>query len=403
MLCLMPHRRKRILENLIRLSMKHSPIVGIIGQRQTGKTTLLEDIVAVEEYVSLDKAVHLASARNGPESFLDRGMRVLGIDECQLAPELFPALKERVRESKRPGQYLLTGSIRFTSRKLIRESLTGRIVTHELLPLCFSELHETEMTNAVELIRKTDREMGSAMKTKSRILSHGKIQEFLKKGGLPGICFFREEAVRLERFNAHIDTLLHRDIRLVFETTLPTDKLWKALRFFAKNQGKVFSVSEMSRACRISAPALERLIPSFEAIFLIRRVGALGDRRKDRFYLEDQGMATFLNPEVDPSFDLLRFTFVHLLAQLKYLYVGHGSIQCFETRSGAVVPIVLDVNGEKTGFIPLDSESPDAKAIGAAQSFLRHFPKSTVAILTQGKEILSIAKNIKVIPYAFVV
>src|SRR5882762_1273074 len=102
----MPHSRKRLLKERIRMAMKHSPIVGILGQRQTGKTTLLESLVSSEDYVSLDKAIHLNAAKTHPESFIDRTSNVLGIDECQLAPELFPALKERVRSLKKPGQFL---------------------------------------------------------------------------------------------------------------------------------------------------------------------------------------------------------------------------------------------------------------------------------------------------------
>jgi hypothetical protein len=67
------------------------------------------------------------------------------LDECQLAERLFPALKERVRKDKRPGQFYLSGSVRFTSKRLIRESLTGRIMTADLFPLTLSELDRGEL------------------------------------------------------------------------------------------------------------------------------------------------------------------------------------------------------------------------------------------------------------------
>ena len=56
-------------------------------------------------------------------------------------PELFPALKEFVRLHKKPGQFLLTGSVRFSSRKANGESLTGRIVTIKIPPLGSGEIN----------------------------------------------------------------------------------------------------------------------------------------------------------------------------------------------------------------------------------------------------------------------
>lgn len=397
--CFMPHSRKRLLQGRIEKTIKHSPIIGILGQRQTGKTTLMESVVAADHYVTLDTATQLTAAQANPEAFLQRGSGLFGIDECQLAPELFPALKERVRLLKRPGQYLLTGSVRFTSRKLIRESLTGRIVSHELLPLCLAEMHDFEIGDVARTLRLSTPQLQKLAKERLPIISEKMIAESLMKGGLPGICFFRDSSVREERMNAHIETLLQRDIKLVFETTLPIEKLWKALRFIAREQGKPLALSDLSRDSRISLPALNRLVPAFEALFLIRRVSTLGDRKKDRFFLEDQGMASFLHRERDAEHDLLRLVYSQCLAQMKYLYGGHESIQSYETRSGAIVPIVLDVNGEKTGLIVVSSETPDTKAVAAAESFLTRFPKAVVGILTRGREVASLGPKIKVLPY----
>jgi predicted AAA+ superfamily ATPase len=399
----MPHHRKRLIETRIFKSLAHSPIVGILGQRQTGKTTLLESLVSPDDYVTLDKPVFLNSARSNPESFIDRDSKRFGIDECQLAPELFPALKERVRTNKRPGQFVLTGSVRYTSRKLIRESLTGRIVNHELLPLCMAELYDLEMTSLVELVRKPLATVQNFTKRRLKEISQSRVEEFLLKGGLPGICFFRKPEVREERFLAHLDTLLQRDLKLVFETTLPVEKLWKTLRYLAKTQGKPLSFSEASRESQISSPALQRLIPAFEALFLIRRVASIGDRKKDRFFLEDQGMASFLYREQEPERDQVRFLFSQLLAQVKYLHGGLASIQSFETRSGVHVPLVIETNGEKTALVPLASEAPDLKATAAAESFLRRYPKSRVALLTTGRDVALLNSQTWILPYRSVI
>src|SRR5262245_14019250 len=112
----MPHLRPRHLQGLLKRSMKFSPITGLFGHRQVGKTTLAS--AAAGRYLSLDDRATLDLSLTDPDSFLrDHEAFPLVLDECQLSPPLFPALKERVRKGAPPGSYLLTGSVRFSSRK----------------------------------------------------------------------------------------------------------------------------------------------------------------------------------------------------------------------------------------------------------------------------------------------
>src|SRR3954447_26294818 len=112
----MPHLRERYVTSRLKKSLTFSPIVGLLGQRQVGKTTLLEELAA--SYSTFDREGDLLEAERNPEIFLQNRKAPFGIDESQICPRLFPALKEEVRKNKKPGQYLISGSVRFTSRKL---------------------------------------------------------------------------------------------------------------------------------------------------------------------------------------------------------------------------------------------------------------------------------------------
>ncbi len=80
-------------------------------------------------------------AGQDPKRFISSYKNYPGtIDECQLEPKLFLTLKEWVSTQKRPGQFVLSGSVRFTSRQAIRESLAGRMVMAEMLPFSVSEI-----------------------------------------------------------------------------------------------------------------------------------------------------------------------------------------------------------------------------------------------------------------------
>ena len=85
-----------------------------------------------------------------------------GINEAQLCSPLFPALKQWVRTNKAKEQFILSGSVRFTSKADIRESLTGRIISLELLPFTIAESAQlalasppqaVEMDNAPGVVR----------------------------------------------------------------------------------------------------------------------------------------------------------------------------------------------------------------------------------------------------------
>ncbi len=144
----MPHQRNRYCATNIKRSLAYSSIVGILGQRQVGKTTLLESVCT--EYVSLDKATVLQQARSDAELFLEGREMPFGLDEAQLCPPLFPSLKEWVRTHKAKGQFILSGSVRFTSKADIRESLTGRIISLELLPFTIAEAAQLPLPNICE-------------------------------------------------------------------------------------------------------------------------------------------------------------------------------------------------------------------------------------------------------------
>ncbi len=144
----MPHDRKRHLYHSFSNLIRHAKIVGVFGHRQVGKTTFLE--AHSRGYISLDDHEHLDRARKMPKLFLNamKGDHS-AIDECQLAPPLFPALKLAVHRNKKPGQFILSGSVRFTSRKAIKESLTGRISGLELYPLTVTEIDGVLFTGRI--------------------------------------------------------------------------------------------------------------------------------------------------------------------------------------------------------------------------------------------------------------
>jgi predicted AAA+ superfamily ATPase len=392
----MPHERHRYLNAGVAKALDYSPVVGIVGQRQVGKTTLLEHVCG--EYVSFDSMAALSQARADPQLFLSGRKPHFGIDEAQLCAPLFPALKEWVRTRKSKGQFILSGSVRFTSKADIRESLTGRIVALELLPFTMAEAAEQPLPKVCEKLLKA-RSAADLQFLHTRKSSPQVFARYLEQGGLPGICFFRDAHIREAKFEAHLDTLLNRDIRQIYPTTLLYASLRSLLEYLARHQGRPFEWTEAARASQISTVTLKKVVFALEALFLIRRVAALGDH-KPTLFLEDQGMASWLKGSiVDNADDIVRGLYANLRQEYHYRPELGAKILQWRTKNGVEVPLVFASRQGRLGIVPTLSREPAPKTLGSAQSFLKKFPGSKVVVAYGGTEIVCKTPAMFWIPY----
>jgi len=391
----MPHLRKRHLADLLIKTMKYSSITGLLGHRQVGKTTLIQGLA--EKYQTLDIVENLAVSQADPFKFLSQNQAYpLAIDECQHAPNLFPAMKDWVRTHPKPGQLLLSGSVRFTSRKAIRESLTGRIITWELLPMDFSEIYQKPLPNRVYQILESAR-IDIPLPFSSYVTMKS-IHSYSVAGGMPGILFLRDEALRAQKFETQINTMLERDLKLIIQTSLGYRSLRHLLVQLAYHVGFPFDWASLSRETRISVPTLRKLIAAFESMFLIRIVPTEGSRRKPVLFFDDAGEANFLaNLSNKPLQQLLGVIFSNLHPQIAYRPELAIQMYQYRSRSGAWVPLCFRKKNLHLGIIPILEEAPDAASVGSAKSFLKVYPNAKVLLVHTGSRDQIISTKIRMI------
>src|SRR6266404_7598849 len=141
----------RDVEARLQRSAKTRPVIVLTGARQTGKTSTFLHLFPSYGFVSLDLPTEAEQAEKEPQNFLGRHPSPVIIDEVQYAPGLFRHLKGAVDASRaRNGQFLLTGSQKFTLMKSVSESLAGRADIVELETLSFAEIHAALPATAVE-------------------------------------------------------------------------------------------------------------------------------------------------------------------------------------------------------------------------------------------------------------
>ena len=130
----------------IKEAFRVNPVVGLLGPRQVGKSTLAREYAKSQKngqihFFDLEDPRDLQALEN-PALALEDLSGLIVIDEIQRRPKLFEYLRVLVDQKQRKIKLLVLGS---ASRDLIQQSsetLAGRISYIELAPLGFNEITE---------------------------------------------------------------------------------------------------------------------------------------------------------------------------------------------------------------------------------------------------------------------
>lgn len=392
----MPHHRVRFAEKMLSKDMSFSPCVGLVGMRQVGKSTLLRRIA--KQYNTFDDDAFLGEFQRNARSLLAIPPFPQAIDEIQKYPPAFDALKLAIDNHKVPGRFLISGSVRFASRKNIRESLTGRVVTINLLPMSVAECHHKPLSSFVETATQQTIEQLAQSVAKSHWANEATVAHYVEHGGLPGICFVRDEVVRKRYFEAHLDTLFARDIHFIRRTTLGIPVLIRLIKEIERMHGMPLNLAHLARGANTSIPTVKETLRAFEGLFLIRSYGKT-------YYVEDMGLGYFLRKE---PIEFNRQTMIKVLfhefrTQLNYTSILSAEMRPYTTRGGVNVPFVINSSGDQTVAIGIDDgEIPSEKSLKGLVWFCKHYPKAKTLILCRRKNAVTTANGILCLPWTWV-
>lgn len=156
---------------LLGQALEVSPVVVVMGARQTGKSTLVRAAPFSEDrlYLTLDDLGVRDRAASASDDFV-RSAPLLTVDEVQREPDLILAIKRAVDADRprRPGRFLLTGSANLLLMQRISESLAGRATYLTLWPMTrrerlgrgragrWSELLDAPVEEWYDLLRKPE-------------------------------------------------------------------------------------------------------------------------------------------------------------------------------------------------------------------------------------------------------
>jgi predicted AAA+ superfamily ATPase len=266
---------------------QHFPVTVITGARQTGKTTLVQNIYKDKaDYVVFDPSIDIENARADPEFFLNNHKTPVILDEIQYAPEIVSVIKRRVDKNRTPGQYILTGSQQWGVLKSISESLAGRAVFLELNGFDIREAsNKSETGNWIRTYLNTPD--GFFSSDYGLIHTTYTITEHIFRGWLPQAVFTPLEILR-EFYNSYIRTYIERDVRLIADIA-DYQLFGKFFRLLTALTAQEINFTQLGRELGITPQTAGRWVDILKSTFQWYEVPAFSGNSIKRISLKPKG------------------------------------------------------------------------------------------------------------------
>lgn len=251
-------------------ALADTPAVMLVGPRQAGKSTLVQEIAREghpARYLTLDDLATLGAARRDPVGFVDALDGPAVIDEIQREPDLLLPIKAAIDRDRRPGSFILTGSAQVLLLPRVSESLAGRMEVHTLWPLSVRELRGSPDSFGARLFAA-----GSAETPPSPALSRPQLIEHVVAGGFPE-ALAREGARRQEWFDAYLTTVAEREVRDLASIERLSE-VPSLLTHIAARVRAPLNKSDLSGALGVPRTSLDRYLTLLEHVFLVRALPA---------------------------------------------------------------------------------------------------------------------------------
>ncbi len=254
-------------------------IVAINGPRQSGKTTLSQEIAKAlnMDYYTFDNEATRVTASHNPIPFIEQlSKKATVIDEIQMVPEIISALKISVDTHNTSGMFLLTGSADLFKMSAIKESLAGRMVSVSLFPLSYFELNGCA-ENIIDMLFSDQIKSFNYKK-----MSYEQMIEQICTGGYPSV---QGKSARSQEswFESYVEARIEKDLSLVKKISQENkSEINKLLRILASITSNLLKYSSLSKHLNIKDMTVKSDIEILEALFLVKRVNPYFTNRGKR-------------------------------------------------------------------------------------------------------------------------
>jgi predicted AAA+ superfamily ATPase len=374
---------KRISDEKLRLLLQAKGAVLIEGPKWCGKTRSAEEIAKSVLYMQdpdTSKA-NILTAKTKPSLLLD-GETPRLLDEWQVAPELWNAVRFAVDKRQSKGQFILTGSV-VPAKTEDMHTGTGRIARMKMRPM---SLYETgDSTGEISLEALFDGEAN--MEGKSN-LSIEQLAFVLNRGGWPAVAHEKDEKIAFAITVDYLEAVINEDISKADGIEKNTDRVRSLIRSISRNISSEAKTTTILNDLKnndesLSQVTIDQYINALKKIFVIEDLPAWDTKLRSKTAIRTTAKRHFTDPSIAASslratpkrllsdFETFGFLFESLCIRDLRVYAESidGNVYHYRDKNGFEVDAIIQLADGRWGAIEIKMGAGEVEE--AAENLLK--------------------------------
>lgn len=296
----MKNYHQRIADSLLNFKLHSKGAVLIEGPKWCGKTTTAQQIakssILMQDQDNLKDYLELAQIR--PSALL-QGETPHLIDEWQVAPQLFDAIRYEIDKRDEFGQFILTGSATPYDISKINHTGTGRISRMTMRTMSLFESGESNGTVSLKEIFDGNTEVEGTSNIDLSELSY-----LICRGGWPKVVDIKDQRIALQQAIDYYDGVINSDISRVDDIKRDPNRAARVLRSYARNiasQAKLSSITQdikSNEEINFSDDTVSSYIKALKSIFVIEDSNSWNPNLRSKAAIRTTDTRYFLDPSI---------------------------------------------------------------------------------------------------------
>lgn len=365
---------KRVCDSELELKLEAFGAVHIVGPKWCGKTTTAKQYA--KSYIEMQdpdkRDMYLETAKIKPSNLLV-GENPRLIDEWQVAPNLWDAVRVSVDRRNEDGLYILTGSNSIDKTNIMHTG-TGRIDTLSMYPMSLYESGESNGSVSLSDLFNNPSALDNGCESD---LSIDGLIFAACRGGWPSSIFKKSDKAKLLVAQSYFEGLCREDISNVdgVKRNETTSRL--LLRSYARNISTVAANQSIIRDINANTDMSESTFYDYvnvlKKLYVIQDIEAWCPAIRSKSAIQATNKREFVDPSlvvaalgVDPDYfnlDLKTFGFIFetlCIRDLKVYSAAHdGKVSYYRDRYGLEADCVLHMRDGRYALIEFKLGSAD--------------------------------------------
>ncbi|MBP5240836.1 MAG: ATP-binding protein [Bacteroidales bacterium] len=292
--------QQRIADQLLRFKLESIGAVLIEGPKACGKTTTAEQqagsILYMDDPSEMEQNLQLAQT---DIKQLLQGATPRLIDEWQLAPQLWDAIRFEVDHRRNDGQFMLTGSAVPADMSRVKHSGAGRFGWLTMRPMTLWESGESSGEVSLSALLN-----GAANVEGTSRLSLEQVAFASCRGGWPKAVTKKSEKAALAQIKEYFRAIVQSDVSRVDFVNRDAERAQRLMRSYARHQGAQATIGtiradmEANEATSMSDNTIESYLGALRKIFIIEDMPAWNPNLRSKTAIRTTDTRYFVDPSV---------------------------------------------------------------------------------------------------------